>query len=90
MEECSEIQKPASKAIRFGMDSVHPCYPEEGDNKQKIEDELNDLMAIVHMIIDEGMIDYDWQKNTKIYDKRKKIEHYIKISQELGYVAKCD
>lgn len=89
-EEATEVQKSASKAIRFGMDSVHPKYPNEGNNRDKLIEEINDFMASVEMLQDEGALPLGILQRDLIDAKKAKIEHYIKVSQELGYVAKCD
>lgn len=48
-EECAEIQQAAIKCVRFGMDSVYM----EKSNRNNLESEIGDLMAMVKLIMEE-------------------------------------
>ena len=48
MEECAEVIQVCSKLKRFGWDD---CYPDGGvSNKTRLEQELGDLSAIIHIL----------------------------------------
>lgn len=47
-EECNEVAQRCSKAVRFGMHEQQPG--QYLDNKQRIEDELGDLLAVAEML----------------------------------------
>ena len=51
MEECSEVQKNASKALRFGLDDHAP--DSNISNSQMITNEIGDLYAAIQMLFDD-------------------------------------
>lgn len=81
-EECAEVAQRVSKALRFGLDEVQPGQPL--NNAQRIEEELADLIAVIGLLVREGVIeppqpDYD--------GKREKIEHFMAISRDQGVLS---
>lgn len=54
IEEASEVQKAACKAQRFGFEDGDPNN--ELNNRQEIERELGDLIAVVELLIKEGVL----------------------------------
>jgi len=80
IEECAEIQQAASKAKRFGLEDGYPGTTRT--NHRDINDEFNDLLAVVDLLNDEGL---NLNKNyEKIIAKKVKIEHYLKYSEQQG------
>ncbi len=53
-EECSEVIKEVSKALRFGLENGYPGQSKT--NQDNIEDELTDVFAVVEMLLDDGML----------------------------------
>jgi NTP pyrophosphatase (non-canonical NTP hydrolase) len=51
-EECAEVQQAASKCIRFGMDSEYNGQT----NRQRLESELGDFLAMFKLIVEETTI----------------------------------
>jgi NTP pyrophosphatase (non-canonical NTP hydrolase) len=47
-EECAEVIQAVSKISRFGLDNYKPGKPKT--NRQHLEEELGDLMAMVHIL----------------------------------------
>lgn len=86
IEECCEVQKPASKAIQFGMQSYNPFDVNKTTNQEMIEDELNDLIAIVEMLVEENVISTDWQKYEKKLRKKNKVNDFYELSKDLNNV----
>lgn len=80
MEEAAEVQQAAAKALRFGL---YDGYPNSAStNEQDLKKELNQLIATVQKIRDEG-IDLDGCFHQRL-EKREKIEHWLEYSKELG------
>lgn len=80
-EECMEIGKECTKALRFGTEDHHPT--QTGTNAQKINNEYNDLLAVISMLNDEGYLNITID-NEKISNKKDKIEKYLLYSLERG------
>lgn len=53
-EECAEVTQAISKIFRFGLDTQYP----EGapTNKEKLEEEVGDLLAMVDILIQSGAL----------------------------------
>ena len=80
-EECIEIAKEISKALRFGLEDHHPT--QVGTNSKKINDEYNDLLGVMQMLINEGHLKIEVDP-LKIQAKMEKVEKYLKYSEEHG------
>jgi len=52
-EESAEVIQAVSKVFRFGYDSVW----NEQSNKEHLEEEVGDFLAMVQIMVDIGMID---------------------------------
>lgn len=83
IEECSEVQKEVSKAMRFGLDDWSPFDDTKTTNRESISAELSDLIGTAMMLRDEGLID-DFLIESKIKNKQEKIEKYLKYSLNVG------
>ena len=56
-EECAEVIVAISKIFRFGFDSR---WPEGGvDNRSRLTEELGDLMAMVKLMDENGIINLE-------------------------------
>jgi NTP pyrophosphatase (non-canonical NTP hydrolase) len=56
-EECGEVIVAISKIFRFGFDSR---WPEGGiDNRARLTEELGDLMAMVKLMSEHGIVDLE-------------------------------
>ena len=53
-EECAEVIQAISKCNRFGMDNSKPGKPKT--NRQHLEEEIGDLVAMVDIMMDLGII----------------------------------
>jgi NTP pyrophosphatase (non-canonical NTP hydrolase) len=70
MEECSEVAIEAAKMIRFGY-----------ENNQKLESEVGDLMCILNLLHDHGLI--DWENVDACADaKREKLKKWSNLNLE--------
>ena len=57
LEECAEVVQAISKCFRFGMDGQWPIGAPT--NKQHLEEEIGDLLCMVKILEDKGIIDPD-------------------------------
>ena len=74
-EEAGEIVQMVGKILRHGYDSYHPNDEKKTPNCWLLQDELNDLAAVVYgmqeagdisvMTMDESRRESDWQKKLK-------------------------
>jgi hypothetical protein len=56
-EECAEVIQAISKCFRFGLDNVKPGKPHT--NREYLEEELGDLIAMLNIMCEQGMVNYD-------------------------------
>ncbi len=56
-EECAEVTQAISKCYRFGMDNHKPGKPKT--NRQHLAEELGDLLAMVTLCHDFGIVDFE-------------------------------
>ena len=82
IEECSEIQKVAAKALRFGLNDHHPDIPGV-TNAEDITRECADMIAVYEMLIDERIIPTLDVVGLK-QKKREKVLKYIEYAKDCG------
>lgn len=80
MEECAEVAKETSKALRFGMYEVMPGQPRT--NRERIMAELNDLYAAIEML---GLSQMD---RDAVERKKDKVRKYMNYAEECGTLEK--
>ena len=80
-EESSEVVKTCSKILRFGMDSSHP-RDLKTNNKSNLLYELNDLMAVVEILVEKGVIPTRWEDFNQRLEKSEKVKHYMNMRQQ--------
>ena len=51
-EECAEVIQAISKVFRFGMDAEHKGQT----NREHLEEEIGDLMCMIDLLIDQGIV----------------------------------
>lgn len=60
-EECAEVVQAISKVFRFGFDSEW-----NGEtNKEHLEEELGDVLAMIDILIEHNIVDYDTVQQAK-------------------------
>jgi len=79
-EECAEVSQRVMKALRFGINEVQP---EQGlTNAERITGELTDLLAVVSMLEERGIIG---RGNTEAFEaKRRKVKHFMEYAASIG------
>lgn len=83
-EECAEVQKEVTKILRFGLKDK-PFIAggiDHEPNDVRLENELNDVMAVVDMLRTEGI--RVWFSSEKAQAKKDKVEKYMKYAHEKG------
>lgn len=80
-EECGETAQRATKALRFGINEVQPG--QDQDNSERLIYEFNDIVAMMEMLQEEGIVDriIDLEYIEK---KKAKVEKYLLLSKEQG------
>ena len=56
-EECAEVTQAISKCYRFGLDNYKPGKPKT--NRQHLAEELGDLLAMITLCHDFGIVDFE-------------------------------
>lgn len=79
LEECAEVVQAISKVFRFGWDSCHPNEPYV-TNKMHLEEEIGDLVCMIRLLEDRGIID-PVEVETAVHNKRKKLAKWSSIEQ---------
>ena len=83
-EECSEVQKAAAKALRFGLDD---CTPNGStNNAEDIVAEIHDLLAIIEMLKDANIIPDTTPNNAEqlVHMKKEKVIKYMDYAIKQG------
>lgn len=81
VEECGETAQRATKALRFGINEVQKG--QDLDNAERLIYEFNDIVAMMQMLKNEGMIDRVFDL---VYQNKKvaKVEKYLELSKAQG------
>ena len=56
-EECAEVIQAISKISRFGIDNFKPGKPKT--NREHLEEELGDMLAMVDIMLEQGVVSLD-------------------------------
>lgn len=81
-EECNEVAMLCSKIIQFGLDSEY----EGKTNRERLSEELNDIMGCLLNIRVETDFDFIEDRND-VWKKFAKMNYFRDISENLGFVA---
>lgn len=77
-EECAEVTQAISKVFRFGMDAEHNGRT----NKDRLEEETGDLLCMLQMMEERGLI--DWTRvSVAAQMKRQKLKTWSNINDSL-------
>ena len=81
-EECAEVIQAVSKISRFGLDNFKPNKPKT--NREHLEEELGDLMAMVGILTTLGIVDLaSIEKASEAKIEKLKKWSTIEIVQEM-------
>lgn len=87
-EEASEISRAFSRINRFGLDSIHPRT--EKTAKEDAVYKINELLAIVELMKDRGVILDGIGDPTSIGEAKKKFVEEMEKSHEAGLIELPD
>lgn len=83
-EECLEIAKNISKALRFGLEDRNTLNPTGPTNRERIVDELNDLMGVLRLLEYHNIVEIDWADREKQEAKMQKVIKFINYAENVG------
>ena len=79
-EECAEVVQAISKCFRFGPDDEYNGLT----NKQRLEEEVGDLLCMIRLMMNQGMIDEN-NVNKASVQKQIKLERWSNVfTSEVG------
>lgn len=78
-EECAEVIVEVSKCRRFGLDSVH--YKTGVKHSVMLETEVGDVLALVDILIDQGILDVTTLEIAKDA-KKEKLKQWSRIYEQ--------
>jgi NTP pyrophosphatase (non-canonical NTP hydrolase) len=87
-EECAEVSQRALKQIQFGPNEIQK--EQDKTNKQRLKDELLDLLAVTNLLIQEKQIeDFQVYELREAKERKKiKMQKYLDYSYQLGELPK--
>jgi NTP pyrophosphatase (non-canonical NTP hydrolase) len=85
IEECAEVQKEATKALRFGLDDK---WGGEKTTVEKLSHEMYDLLAVYEMLVTGRVIPAISSQEVaeKIVAKHKRVLKYMDYARERGTI----
>lgn len=81
-EECNEVGQRATKALRFGVNEIQPG--KEENNAQRLKYEYNDLISIIEMLQEEGVLPPEMFSRDMIDKKKEQVRHFLGYSEKIG------
>jgi NTP pyrophosphatase (non-canonical NTP hydrolase) len=78
-EECAEVTQAISKCFRFGFDSSY----NGANNRERLEEEVGDLMCMIDLLIDSGIVSEAAVMTSK-HEKMMKLQKWSAIFKEVA------
>jgi NTP pyrophosphatase (non-canonical NTP hydrolase) len=75
-EECAEVIQAVSKISRFGIDNFKPGKPKT--NREHLEEEIGDMMAMIDIMLEQGIVRADQLEEAK-QNKKYKLKKWSNI-----------
>lgn len=85
-EECAELSKQISKALRFELDDIEP--KQELTYRARIISELADIIGAARLLVDENIIVFPGED--LIEAKKLKVQKYIEYAKNQGTLEKLE
>src|SRR4051812_5797480 len=83
-EEAAEVAQDCCKSLRFGLDDVNVLNPTGPTNRERLVTELNQLIAVAHMLVDNGDLPVNWYSSTVRIDKQNKVREFMIYATSKG------
>lgn len=85
-EECCEVGQRVSKALRFSLGEVQPT--QDLDNADRIRAEYIDLLAVMEILVEKGIIQRVSDLDRPAIDAKKaKVQKYLDYAVSIGAVV---
>ena len=81
-EECAEVQQAIAKALRFGLDDGRPGVGLS--NAQDIGREFVDVVALMEMLVDSGVIKLPPNRLARTEQKKSRVEEWMAYAEQRG------
>jgi hypothetical protein len=83
-EEGVEVAQRCSKALRFGLKERQPRH--QSNNAMQIYEEYLDMIAVMEMAIEEGLMPEPFEPFAEQWKKEKKakVEKFLEYSRQIG------
>jgi len=81
-EECAEVAQRASKAARFSINEVQPG--QEFSNGDRILHEYADLVAVIEMLTEEGVLNMPKDFKQRVENKKTRFNKFLERSKQYG------
>ena len=78
-EECAEVIQAVSKISRFGIDNYKPGKPKT--NREHLEEEIGDMMAMIDIMLEQGIVRADQLEEAK-QNKKYKLKKWSNIYEQ--------
>lgn len=78
-EECAEVIVEVSKCRRFGLSSTH--YKTGLMHDKMLQNEVGDLLAMIDILIEQGLLDPEGLAEAK-QAKKEKLKNWSKIYED--------
>lgn len=91
-EECGEVVQTTMKIVRHGLESWHPLRPTGPVNREALEREVGQVLAVVFMLIDLKVLDrgrVQYALRAKLHNVQQWLHHY-KVSDAVHQMAADD
>lgn len=75
-EECAEVVQEVSKIFRFGIDTVH--YKTGLKHSTMLEIEVGDVLALVDILIEQGVLDRQ-RLDIAVENKKEKLKEWSRL-----------
>jgi NTP pyrophosphatase (non-canonical NTP hydrolase) len=87
-EECCEIAKECTKALRFGLDDRNPEIENDARQREHIRRELCDLLGVIELLVARGVITDPHLDTQRIYFKKVRVAKFMRYAQNAGALAR--